>query len=276
MKIIRDVEEMMALSRSWAGRTVGFVPTMGYLHRGHTSLMQLTRPLCEHLVVSIFVNPLQFHANEDLGRYPRDPEGDAQKCAAAGVDVLFIPEGFYPTNFRTRVIVSGVSSRWEGAERPGHFEGVATVVARLLGIVAPTVACFGEKDFQQLEVIRSMARDLALPVRILSGPLVRDDDGVALSSRNVYLSPSQRERARSLNRALFAIRDHRGTVGERLAAGAACVDSDKIDYLAIVDAEDLEPLSDDAPVTRPARAIVTARYGAVRLLDNVAIEPDPR
>lgn len=276
MKIIRDIDEMMVLSRSWAGSQVGFVPTMGYLHRGHTSLMQLTRPLCAQLVVSIFVNPLQFNANEDLGRYPRDPEGDAQKCAAAGVDVLFIPEGFYPPNFRTRVIVNGVSSRWEGAERPGHFEGVATVVARLLGIVAPTVACFGEKDFQQLEVIRSMARDLALPVRILSGPLVRDDDGVALSSRNVYLSPSQRERARSLHRALYAIRDHRGTVRERLAVGAERVDSDKVDYLAIVDAEDLEPLPADEPVTRSARAIVTARYGAVRLLDNVAIEPDRR
>lgn len=273
MRIIGDVAEMQALGQSLRGHEVGFVPTMGYLHRGHTSLMDLTRPLCERLVVSIYVNPLQFAPTDDLTRYPRDLVGDAAKCEAAGVDFLFIPEGFYPPTFRTQVIVSGVTDHWEGAERPGHFAGVSTVVSRLFGVVQPTVACFGEKDFQQLTVIRSMTRDLALPIRILSGPLVRDDDGLALSSRNVYLTPEQRVRGCSLHRALFAVRDAPASmpVGQRLALGLALVESDKLDYLAIVDADSLEPLASEHPVDRRARVIVTARYGAVRLLDNVEI-----
>lgn len=274
MRIIRDVAEMQALGQSMRGHSVGFVPTMGYLHRGHTSLMDLTRPLCDHLVVSIYVNPLQFAPTDDLARYPRDLEGDARKCADAGVDVLFIPEGFYPATFRTRVIVSDVTTRWEGAERPGHFEGVTTVVSRLFGVVQPTVACFGEKDYQQFTVLRSMTRDLAMPIQIVSGPLVRDTDGLALSSRNVYLTPSHRERSRSLHRALFAVRDapSRWTVAQRIAAGRALIDSDRIDYLAVVDSDSLEPLPEDEPVRTPARVLVTARYGAVRLLDNVAID----
>ncbi len=277
MRIIRDVSEMQAFGQAHRGVRVGFVPTMGYLHRGHTSLMALTRPRCDQLVVSIYVNPLQFAPTDDLTRYPRDLDGDAEKCAAVGVDVLFIPEGFYPATFRTQVVVSGVTSRWEGAERPGHFEGVTTVVSRLFGVVQPTVACFGEKDYQQLTVLRSMTRDLALPIEVLSGPLVRDTDGLALSSRNVYLTATQRERARSLHRALFAVRDAPAAwnLGQRTAAGRALVDSDRLDYLAIVDADSLEPLPDDAPVTAPARVIVTARYGGVRLLDNVAVAPTP-
>ncbi len=276
MRIIHDVAEMQALGHSLRGHEVGFVPTMGYLHRGHTSLMELTRPLCDHLVVSIYVNPLQFAPTDDLARYPRDLDGDAKKCEAAGVDFLFIPEGFYPATFRTQVIVSGVTARWEGAERPGHFEGVSTVVSRLFGVVQPTIGCFGEKDFQQLTVIRSMTRDLALPIRILSGPLVRDYDGIALSSRNVYLTPEQRERARSLHRALFAVRDAPAglSAAERTAIGVALIDSDRLDYLAIVDSESLEPLPPERPVSGPARVIVTARYGSVRLLDNVAIEAE--
>lgn len=273
MQILRTVDAMQAMGLDWRGRRVGFVPTMGYLHRGHLSLMQQLRPLCDTLVVSIYVNPLQFGPHEDLSRYPRAPEGDARACEGAGVDVLFLPEQLYPPDFRTRVAVPGLSERWEGAARPGHFEGVATVVARLFGIVQPTVACFGEKDYQQLAVIRAMTRDLALPVRIVAGALVRDDDGVALSSRNVYLSAEQRARARTLHQALHAVRDAHGTVAERLAVGAARIDADSVDYLALVDADTLEPLPDAAPVARRARALVTARYGAVRLLDNVAVEP---
>lgn len=273
MKIIRSVDEMQALGRGWRGAPVGFVPTMGFLHRGHLSLMEQLRPACDTLVVSIYVNPLQFGPTEDLARYPRDPEGDARACEAAGVDVLFTPESLYPPGFRSRVAVSGLSERWEGAARPGHFEGVATVVARLFGIVQPSAACFGEKDYQQLAVIRAMTRDLALPVRIVAGALVRDDDGVALSSRNVYLTPEQRARARTLHQALHTVRDHDGTVAERLAAGHARIAADSVDYLALVDADTLDPLPADAPVSAPARAIVTARYGAVRLLDNVAVEP---
>ncbi len=275
MQIVRDVREMQALGHSWRGLEVGFVPTMGFLHRGHTSLMAVTRPACDKLVVSIFVNPLQFAPTDDLSRYPRDPVGDATKCEEAGVDVLFVPEGFYPADFRTSVVVSKVTSRWEGAERPGHFEGVATVVTRLFGIVQPTLACFGEKDYQQLTVIRSMTRDLSLPIRITSGALIRDDDGLALSSRNVYLTPEQRLRGCSLHRALFAIRDASpaAVVGDRLGIGARLIAADKVDYLAIVDADTLEPLDTAKPVDRPARAIVTARYGGVRLLDNVPILP---
>jgi pantoate--beta-alanine ligase len=273
MRIVRSVEEMHALALSWRARgtRVGFVPTMGYLHRGHTTLVELMRKRCEVLVVSIYVNPLQFAPNEDLARYPRDPEGDAQKCLAAGCDVLFMPDNLYPPDFRTTVSVHGLTARWEGAIRPSHFDGVATVVCRLFGLVQPSVAMFGEKDYQQFAVLRAMARDLAMGIEIVPGPLVRDHDGLALSSRNVYLSPEQRQRALSLHRALFAIRDSDDLDAEgRIAAGRALIDADSIDYLTIVDPETLEP---ELRVDRPLRALVVARYGSVRLLDNVAIGP---
>lgn len=273
MRIVRSVEEMHALALTWRSRgtRVGFVPTMGYLHRGHTTLIELMRRRCEVLVVSIYVNPLQFAPTEDLGRYPRDPEGDAQKCLAAGCDVLFMPENLYPSDFRTTVSVRGLTARWEGAFRPEHFDGVATVVCRLFGLVQPSVAIFGEKDYQQFAVLRAMARDLAMGIEIVPGPLVRDDDGLALSSRNVYLSPEQRARALTLHRALYGLRDAFDTdVEGRLADARACIDADSIDYLAIVDPETLEP---EPRVDRPLRAVVAARYGAVRLIDNVAIAP---
>ncbi len=272
MRIVRSVDEMAGLGRAWrqGGARVGFVPTMGYLHRGHTSLMRQTRGRCDQLVVSIFVNPLQFGPAEDYARYPRDPEGDATACRDAGVDVLFMPDALYPAGFATRVRVDGLTARWEGAARPGHFEGVATVVSRLFGIVQPTVATFGEKDFQQLAVIRAMARDLALPVEIVEGALVRDEDGLALSSRNVYLSEDHRARARSLHRALRAVREHGGSdAAARLAAGRACLDADALDYLALVDPDTLEPLE---TLTGPAQAIVAARFGRIRLLDTMRVE----
>lgn len=271
MKILASPEEMSAWSRDRrrAGKTIGFVPTMGYLHRGHTSLMELARPRCDLLVASIYVNPLQFGPSEDLGRYPRSPERDVAMCEEAGVDLLFMPPGLYPPGFATRVTVSGISERWEGALRPGHFEGVVTVVARLFGLVQPTLAVFGEKDYQQLAVIRAMARDLALDLEIVGGPLVRDHDGLALSSRNVYLSPEQRRRALSLHRALKVVQEHpSSSVEERLTAGRAAIDCDHLDYLAIVDVDNLEPL---VRIEGPARALVVGRYGATRLLDNVAI-----
>lgn len=273
MQIITTALEMRALSDRLvaAGRRIGFVPTMGYLHRGHTSLMELTRPRCDVLVTSIYVNPLQFLPSEDLQRYPRDPEGDTAKCAAAGCDVVFMPDTLYPPGFCTKIQVEGLTTRWEGEARPGHFDGVATVVCRLFGVVRPHVATFGEKDFQQLQVINAMVRDLALPVEILPGPLVRDDDGLALSSRNVYLSPAQRQRALSLHRALAAMAAHPSPVAEeRLAVGRAMIEADSIDYLTIVDPETLEPIK---RVVRPARAMVTARYGPTRLLDNREILP---
>ena len=272
MITVRSVEEMRALGAAWraAGKRVGFVPTMGFLHRGHTSLMALARPRCELLVVSIYVNPLQFGPTEDLARYPRDPEGDAEQCRAAGVDVLFLPDALYPDGFCTNVRVSGVTAAWEGPLRPGHFDGVATVVARLFGIVQPALAVFGEKDFQQLAVIRAMTRDLALPVEIVPGPLVRDDDGVALSSRNVYLSPEQRGRARSLHRAVALLRSGSPDAATRVARGRDIIESDCIDYLCIVDPLTLEAVT---TIDRPCRALVVARYGSVRLLDNAEVLP---
>ena len=258
-----------------AGRTVGLVPTMGFLHAGHVSLMTRLREEVDALAVSIFVNPLQFAPGEDLAVYPRDPEGDAAKCASAGVDALFVPEDFYPEDFSTSVGVSGLTAGLCGASRPTHFGGVTTVVARLFGVTRCDVACFGEKDFQQLMVIRRMVRDLALPVRIVPGPLVRDADGVALSSRNKYLSAAERERARSLHQALFAIRDAVSS-GERSVArllelGRGHIDCDRLDYLELVDSETLRPAE---RVDRPARALGAAFYGKTRLIDNVGVGPE--
>ena len=255
-----------------AGRTIGFVPTMGFLHAGHASLMAMLRPRCDALVVSVYVNPLQFGPNEDLARYPRDPEGDARLCAEQQVDALFMPPDLYPHGFSTAVAVHGLTDTLCGSSRPGHFEGVATVCARLFGLTRASLAAFGEKDWQQLMVIRRMVRDLAIPVRIVPGALVRDEDGVALSSRNKYLSPLERQRAASLHRALFAIRDAEGADrAGRLALGEGLVDSDRLDYLALVDAETLRPI--EGAVDRPARALVAAFYGNTRLIDNVAVGP---
>lgn len=266
--------QAQALARRARGERVGFVPTMGFLHRGHTSLFDLARARCDWLVASIYVNPLQFGAGEDLSTYPRDPEGDAAKARAHGVDCLFTPPDLYDPDHSTRVRVTGLTEGLCGASRPTHFEGVTTVVARLFGVVQPHVAVFGEKDYQQLAVIRRMVRDLALPVEVLGGPLVRDEDGVALSSRNAYLSPVERRRARSLSRALFALAEAaRG--GERsaealLAAARAAVDCDRLDYLELRDAVSLQPLR---VVDRPARAFGAAFYGRTRLIDNVAVHP---
>lgn len=264
------------------GLRIGFVPTMGFLHRGHASLMDLARPRCDVLVVSVYVNPLQFGPNEDLDRYPRDLEGDATLCAAHGVDLLFAPANLYPKGFATSVAVHGLTERLCGASRPGHFDGVATVCTRLFGLTRADVAVFGDKDFQQLAVIRALVRDLAVPVEIVGGPLVRDDDGVALSSRNAYLSPDLRARARTLHRALFALRDAASgsssggptQAGERdaevlLARARALLDCDRLDYLELVDPDTLQPL---AHLDRPGRALVAAYYGATRLIDNVGVE----
>lgn len=277
MEILRTVEEMQAWSRAErrAGRTIGFVPTMGYLHRGHASLMDLARPLADRLVVSIYVNPLQFGPNEDLARYPRDPDGDAHLCSQRSVDVVFMPEELYPPGFATTVSVAGVTTRWEGAARPGHFDGVTTAVARLLAVVGADVAVFGEKDWQQLATVRQLVRDLGLPVQLVPGPLVRDHDGLALSSRNKYLSPEDRERALSLSRAVGAVVEawHGGTTAaaELEEIGRAKLTVDAVDYLAVVDAVTLEPI---AQVDRPARVLLTARVGGTRLLDNMALGPE--
>ncbi len=279
MDILRSADEMSrwADARRKAGQTIGLVPTMGFLHDGHESLMRLVRPQCDALVVSIYVNPLQFGPTEDLSRYPRDEAGDLARCAAAGVDAVLLPSDLYPPGFATSVSVLGITDGLCGAARPGHFTGVATVVARLFGITRADVASFGEKDWQQLMVIRRMATDLAIPVRIVPGPLVRDADGLALSSRNTYLSPDERRRALSLSRALFAIRDAvltspQGTpVAELEALGRLILDVDRLDYLAVVDAESLAPIE---VIDGPARALVAAFVGRTRLIDNVAVGPE--
>ncbi|MEC7949306.1 MAG: pantoate--beta-alanine ligase [Myxococcota bacterium] len=262
-----------ALRRRARGERIGFVPTMGFLHAGHTSLMDIARERCDWLVVSIFVNPLQFAPEEDLAQYPRDPEGDAAQCRQHGVDAILQPRELYAEGHGTRVNVTGPTQGLCGADRPSHFEGVTTVVARLLGLVQPHVTVFGEKDFQQLVVVRRMVRDLAMPVEVLGGPLVRDEDGVALSSRNAYLSPAERVRARTISAALRAMAQA-ARAGERdaralLALGRARLDVDELDYLEIRDEHELAPLTHLG--ARPARAFAAARVGRPRLIDNLSL-----
>jgi len=276
MDRITDASAMTrwALLHKAEGHTVGFVPTMGYLHRGHASLMALLRPRVDRLVVSIYVNPLQFGPGEDLDTYPRDPEGDWAVCEAEGVDCVFVPDDLYPDGFRTSVSVHGLTDGLCGASRPGHFDGVTTVVSRLFGVTRCDVAAFGEKDYQQLAVIRRMTRDLALPVEIVPGPLVRDADQLALSSRNKYLSVADRSRGLSLHRALSSMVDayEGGAVdaASLLEVGRGRLDVQRLDYLALVDATTLEPIEQ---VQRPARALVAAFVGQTRLIDNMHLGP---
>ena len=275
MKIITSIDDFIiernqALDRH---QRIGFVPTMGYLHQGHTALMDIARQHCDCLVVSIFVNPLQFGPNEDLDRYPRDPEGDAAKCEAHGTDILFMPSSLYASDHSTTVQVEGLSTGLCGASRPTHFNGVTTVVARLFGLVQPKIAVFGEKDFQQLAIIRRMVRDLAMPIQIIGGPLVRDSDGLALSSRNRYLSPNERRRALTLHQSLCGLQAavHNGErdVQRLLTAAKSQLDVDALDYLEIRDPDSLLPLS---TITGPARAFVAAKLGQTRLIDNMELQ----
>jgi len=259
-----------------AGEPVAFVPTMGALHEGHLSLARLAKRHAPFVVVSIFVNPLQFGAHEDLARYPRREADDGVLLAREGVDVLYVPDParFYPPDFSTRVEVGGVSAGGEGARRPGHFSGVATVVARLFMQVLPDVAVFGRKDLQQVAVVRRMIRDLDFPIRLVVGETVREPDGLALSSRNAYLSPEERRRATDLSRSLFAARA-RAEHGERDARilevdvlrqlDAAGLD---VDYVEAVDAETMTRAAEVRPGVALAAAV---RLGKTRLIDNVIL-----
>jgi pantoate--beta-alanine ligase len=256
------------------GERIAFVPTMGALHAGHVALLEEGRRRGDQLVLSIFVNPTQFGPNEDLARYPRDLPGDLSRAASAGTDVAFVPEpvDIYPPGFQTTIEVRELARGLDGAFRPGHFAGVATVVAKLFHIVQPDLAIFGQKDFQQLAIVRRLVVDLAMGIEIVGLPTVREPDGLAMSSRNAYLSPPERERALSLSRALFAARD-RAAAGERdaraLVEGArAALDVDRLDYLELCDAVTLAPL---AQIDRPAVLLVAAFVGRTRLIDNVAI-----
>jgi pantoate--beta-alanine ligase len=278
MKIYRSSKQLMeeAKRRKSRGERIGFVPTMGFLHEGHISLIRQARKSCDWLVISIYVNPLQFGPEEDLDRYPRDIEGDTESCRSAGCDALFLPEALYEVEHSTFIRVDALTSGLCGASRPGHFEGVTTVVARLFGIVQPDLAVFGEKDFQQLAVIRRMVRDMAMPIDVVGGALVRDRDGLALSSRNRYLTQKNRSRALSISQTLAAIRDFcqestkpvKSHDLRRMARDRLQVDD--LDYLEFVDPGTLEPLEE---IDGPARAMVAAWVGNTRLIDNMDITP---
>jgi pantoate--beta-alanine ligase len=265
------------------GRTVGLVPTMGFLHEGHLSLMQAARAECDLVVMSLFVNPTQFGAGEDLDRYPRDEERDLRLAGEAGADLVFAPsvEEVYPDGlgFATNVEVTGsLTNVLDGdpsRRGPGHFRGVTTVVAKLFNLVGPDVAYFGQKDAQQAVVIRRMVRDLDFPVRIEVLPTVREPDGLAMSSRNAYLEPADRQRATALSRALSAA--ERGARGDGLDSGLEAARRElaaagiEPEYLEARDAETLEPVQ--ALEGRPVLVLVAAQVGAARLIDNVLIPP---
>jgi len=275
VQIVRSSEELARARASLTG-SLALVPTMGALHAGHMALVAEAKQSADRLAATIFVNPAQFGPNEDFSRYPRRESEDARILEEAGCDLLWLPSvsDIYPDGFSTSVHVSGVSDRWEGEARPGHFDGVATVVAKLLLSVRPDVAFFGEKDFQQLAVIRRMVEDLNIAVEIGAVPTVREEDGLALSSRNAYLSEEQRAHAVALPQALEYAREViRGGTPVRLALDTArksLIEAafSRIDYFALVDARTLEPL--DAPAGE-MRLIAAAAIGRTRLIDNLPL-----
>ncbi|WP_456342540.1 pantoate--beta-alanine ligase [Thermovibrio sp.] len=277
MRIVKSVKEMQAISLALkrVGKEVGFVPTMGYLHEGHLSLVRRARSENDAVVVSIFVNPTQFGPNEDFEKYPRDLERDAELLRREGVDYLFHPkaEEMYPEGYSTFVEVLGLTEGLCGAKRPGHFRGVATVVTKLLNIVQPERAYFGEKDFQQLQVIKRLVKDLNIPVKIVGCPIVREKDGLALSSRNTYLSPEERESAVALYRGLKLAKEL-FEKGERSAEKIkeeveklilSYPKVKKIDYVEIVDSETLKPVKEVKEGDTIALAVFV---GSTRLIDN--------
>ena len=275
MRIVRTVEEVRALRPS-LGR-LGFVPTMGALHDGHMSLVALAAERCEAVAASIFVNPTQFAPHEDLAQYPRPIEADLAKLEASNVALVFLPapEEVYPAGFDTRIEVGAIADRLEGAVRPGHFSGVATVVAKLFNIMTPDIAFFGQKDVQQTRVIKQLVRDLDLPVEIAIGPTIREPDGLALSSRNVYLSASDRAQAPALFQGLRAA-EQAYAAGRRDAATLRQLveapirqTASAIDYVSVADPDTLEELE----LIGPKGAVVSlaARFGTTRLLDNVIL-----
>jgi pantoate--beta-alanine ligase len=278
MRTVRTVAEVRAyVARARGdGRSIGLVPTMGAFHGGHHSLMRTARERCDEVIVSLFVNPAQFNEAADLDAYPRSEERDAAEAADLGVDVLWAPpvEEMYPPGFATSVRVAGLSDVLEGAERgPGHFAGVCTVVTKLLNVVAPDVAFFGQKDAQQVAVLRRMVRDLDLPVALEVLPIVREPDGLAMSSRNRRLSDDERGRALGLSRALRAA-EEAVAAGERDAgrvrdAARAALDGVAPEYLALVDPDSFEPVQ---TVDGRVLVAVAARVGATRLIDNIIVE----
>ncbi|HUF27683.1 MAG TPA: pantoate--beta-alanine ligase [Gemmatimonadaceae bacterium] len=275
---IDELRTRVAAARA-RGERIGFVPTMGFLHEGHLRLIDVARAGADYVVLSIFVNPLQFGPAEDFSRYPRDEAGDLEKATGRGANLVFVPslEAMYPTAPRIAVVPVALHERWEGSMRPGHFQGVLTVVTKLLNLVTPDVAILGQKDIQQAALVRALVRDLDIPVEIVVAPTVREPDGLAMSSRNAYLSPEARASARVISAALFAVAGAwKG--GEReaarlerigrevLARDAAVV----VDYLALADPERLEPV-DRAETGTIAMIAARIAPGGTRLIDNVVL-----
>lgn len=280
MQTVRDLSDLRAAVAAFRadGARVAFVPTMGALHAGHITLVEAAKRAGTKVVASIFVNPKQFGPNEDLARYPRREAADARMLVEAGCDLLWLPpvEAMYPDGFSTNISISGVTEGLDGAARPGHFDGVATVVAKLFNQVGPDAAYFGEKDYQQVQVIRRLVADLDFPIEVVAVPTQRDDDGLALSSRNIYLDEEERAKAIALPRAL-------GVAARAIARGMPTADvlteaqnsliaaGFAVDYVTLVDAE---TLTEDPPADRPRRLLAAARMGQTRLIDNVAIVLD--
>ncbi len=275
MRVVRNVPDLVSARKEMGAQRIGFVPTMGFLHEGHLSLVDLAAKLANRVVVSIFVNPLQFGPGEDLETYPRDERGDLEKLRRRGVDLAFVPsaEEFYPPGAATRVHVEGpLTQRLCGATRPGHFDGVATVVTRLFSLVRPTVAVFGQKDFQQLQIVRRVNEDLGLGVHIVGGPIVREPSGLAMSSRNARLSPEEKTQALALTRALdeganAIVRGERRAEMVRMAMSRILEESPGISpvYADVLRASDLAVVPQ---LEGEVLLAVAARVGVTRLIDN--------
>lgn len=280
MRVVRSVAELRTALKPLRdqGQTIGFVPTMGYLHEGHAALVRHSAARCDTTVVSVFVNPTQFGPSEDLATYPRDLDRDQALCLKHGAKLLFLPEPseIYPTGYNTFVEPGMLGDALCGKHRPGHFRGVATVVAKLLNIVQPNLAFFGQKDLQQVVIIRRMVRDLNLPVDVVMIPTVREPDGLAMSSRNVYLSHEERERALGISRGLKAA-EAAFLAGERRVstlmelARTEMTGLDEIQYLELVDAHTLDSL--EGSLVRAAALCVAAYVGKTRLIDNMLLTP---
>jgi len=281
VEIIESVAEMQQIAEDYRlrGKSIGLVPTMGALHEGHLSLIRRCRAENDLAIMSLFVNPAQFNRHDDLEGYPRDLEADSRMARAAGVDIIFAPTvaGMYPAGYTTYVTLEQLTERWEGAERPGHFRGVATVCTKLFTICRPHRAYFGQKDYQQSLVIRRLVADLNLGFEIVVLPTVRESDGLALSSRNVQLGPEGRRQARVLSQALVHAQEAVRS-GER-DAGLLAADIEShirsaplavVGYVGVCDPETLEPLSE---IAGKAVAVVAASFGSTRLIDNVILEP---
>jgi pantoate--beta-alanine ligase len=284
VRIINGIQEMQqtALALKREGKRIAFVPTMGFLHEGHASLLREGRRRGDMLVLSIFVNPIQFGPGEDLERYPRDLEGDCAIARASGVDIVFTPTAaeMYPAGFQTAIRVRDLALPLCGSSRPGHFDGVATVVAKLFNICQPDLALFGTKDFQQLAVIRRMAADLSQPLEIVGMPIVREFDGLAMSSRNAYLSPAERLSALCLSRAIRLVREHYAAgeldAASLLAAARELIAAEPaatVDYLELRDATSLETVQTVSDTTLLALAV---RIGKTRLIDNTLLGDEPQ